>query len=148
MEKRNIRFMGIPAMVLLLAVSSTGSAFPADGVKQPEAAELKDRWGIEIVAVRLTAHDHMLDFRYKVLDAEKAAPLFKRQTKPHLLHLATGKTLEVPAPAKTGPLRTSDPPKQGRTYWMFFGNGGKLIKKGDQVTVVIGDFRAEKLVVE
>jgi hypothetical protein len=31
---------------------------------------------------------------------------------------------------------------------MFFGNGGDLVKKGDKVTVVIGDYRVENLIVE
>ncbi|MFB3903560.1 MAG: hypothetical protein ACE15E_08910 [Acidobacteriota bacterium] len=113
-----------------------------------QQTELRDRWGIEVVSLRLTANSHMLDFRYRVLDKEKAAPLFDRDKKPYLIHENTGKSLTVPAPAKIGPLRNSDPPKQDRIYWMFFGNAGKLIKKGDFVTVVIGDFRAEKLLVE
>jgi len=110
--------------------------------------DLKEKWGIEILAIRLTAADYMLDLRYRVLDAEKAAPLFKPEWKPYLMHLVSGKVLDVPAPAKVGPLRTTEPPKLGRIYWMFFGNAGKLIKKGDLVTVIIGDFKAEKLVVE
>jgi hypothetical protein len=31
---------------------------------------------------------------------------------------------------------------------MFFGNAGDLVKAGDKVTVAIGEFRAEDLVVE
>ena len=121
---------------------------PAPEGAKVEKVDLKEKWGVEILAIRLTASDHMIDFRYKVLDPEKAAPIFKRENKPYLMHSTTGKVLSVPAPAKTGPLRTSDPPKAGRSYWMFFGNGPGLIKKGDLVTVIIGDFRAEKLVVE
>lgn len=103
---------------------------------------LKDKWGIEMVAMRSTAFGHMVDFRYKVLDAEKAAPLFKRKTKPYLIHQESGKALAVPNTAKLGSLRNSNIPQQGRTYWMFFGNSQGLIKKGDKVTVAIGDFRA------
>jgi len=110
--------------------------------------DLRNKWGIEITALRLTAADRMIDFRYKVLDAEKATPLFKRENKPYLIDEATGKVLSVPAPAKVGPLRNSNPPKEGRIYWMFFGNGGNLVKKGDKVTIKIGDFRADKLIVE
>lgn len=108
--------------------------------------QLEERWGIELTALRMTAADHMVDFRYRVLDAEKAAPLFKRQTKPYLVHLASGKVLAVPNTAKVGSLRNSNLPKEGRIYWMFFGNQG-VVKTGDKVSVVIGDFRAENLVV-
>ena len=104
--------------------------------------ELSEKWGIELVAMRSTAAGHMVDFRYRVLDAEKAAPLFKRQTKPYLIHQESGKVLAVPNTAKLGSLRNSNTPQNGRTYWMFFGNHHRLVKSGDKVTVAIGDFRA------
>lgn len=109
--------------------------------------KLEEQWGIELTALRMTAADRMVDFRYRVLDSEKAAPLFERQTKPYLIHQASGKVLAVPNTAKVGSLRNSNMPKQGRIYWMFFGNRG-VVKTGDKVSVVIGDFRAENLVVD
>ena len=109
---------------------------------------LKEKWGVEVTSLRRTANGHMLDFRYRVLDAEKAAALFVRKTKPNLIHQASGKVLAVPNAGKVGPLRNSDAPKEGRIYWMFFGNAGDLVKAGDKVTVAIGEFRAEDLVVE
>ena len=39
-------------------------------------------------------------------------------------------------------------PQEGKIYWMFFGNAGYLVKAGDIVTVVIGEFMVENLVVE
>jgi len=33
-------------------------------------------------------------------------------------------------------------------YWMAFSNKGRLVKRGDRVDVVIGQFRAEGLTVE
>ena len=109
--------------------------------------ELSEKWGIELVALRSTAAGHMVDFRYRVLDAEKAAPLFKRQTKPYLIHQSSGKALGVPNTAKIGSLRNSNMPQNGRIYWMFFGNHNRVVQKGDLVTVAIGDFRATDLVV-
>ncbi len=108
--------------------------------KQQKQA-LSEKWGIELVAMRSTAAGHMVDFRYKVLDAEKADPLFKRQTKPYLIHQASGKVLAVPNTAKLGSLRNSNTPQNGRTYWMFFGNHHGLVQSGDKVTVAIGDFK-------
>ena len=110
--------------------------------------ELSEKWGIELVAMRSTAAGHMIDFRYRVLDAEKAAPLFVRKTKPYLIHQESGKALAVPNTAKLGSLRNSNIPQQGRTYWMFFGNSHGLIQAGDKVTVAIGDFRATDIEVE
>jgi hypothetical protein len=110
--------------------------------------DLREKWGIEIIGVHLAASGNMLDFRYKVVDGKKAAPLFDRNNKPYLTHQPSGKVLTVPRTAKVGPLRSSDKPKEGRTYWMYFGNLPKLVKAGDKVTVTIGEFKAENLIVE
>ena len=109
---------------------------------------VKEQWGIEITSLRMSAGGHMVDFRYRVLDAEKAKPLFTQENKPYLIDEASQKVLAVPTTAKIGPLRTTGDSKEGRTYWMFFGNGDRLVKAGSKVTVVIGDFRAENLVIQ
>ena len=110
--------------------------------------EVTEQWGIEITSLRMSAGGHMIDFRYRVLDAEKAKPLFIRANKPYLIDEASQKVLSVPTTAKVGPLRTTGDSKEGRIYWMFFGNGNGLVKAGSKVTVVIGNFRAENLVVQ
>jgi len=112
-----------------------------------EKTYIKRRWGVEVMYVRQTAAGYMLEFRYRVLDAEKAKPLFERRTKPVLTHAESGARLIVPTPAKTGALRNSNPPIAGRTYWMFFANPGKLVKPGEHVSIEIGEFRVDGLVV-
>lgn len=148
----------------LFAFALLSCCFPAMGQTEAQAAGssaavmppaidwkssvIKDKWGIEIIGIRLTAANHMLDFRYKVIDAIKSAPLLQKKNKPYLMQAATGKVLDVPAPSKVGPLRNSGQPVAGRIYWMLFGNGRNLVKKGDEVAVIIGDFRAANLIVE
>ncbi|HEX9188732.1 MAG TPA: hypothetical protein VGB87_16750 [Vicinamibacteria bacterium] len=125
------------------------SAVSLEPARHPrEKTYLKRQWGVEVMDVRQTAAGYMLEFRYKVLDAEKAKPLFERQTKPVLTHAETGAKLIVPTPAKTGALRNSNPPLAGRIYWMFFANPGKLVKQGQHVSVAIGAFQADGLVVQ
>lgn len=108
---------------------------------------MKRQWGVEVIYVRQTAAGYMLEFRYKVIDANKAKSLFERQTKPILTHYKTGAKLIVPTPAKTGALRNSNPPKSGTTYWMFFANPAKMVKQGDTVGINIGEFKVADLVV-
>jgi len=109
---------------------------------------MKRQWGVEVLWVRLTAAGNMLEFRYKVVDAEKAKPLFKRQTKPVLIHEKTGSKMMVPTPGKVGALRNSNTPKTGTTYWMFFANPWQYIKQGDQVSIQIGDYLQQHLTVQ
>ncbi len=111
--------------------------------------ELRDKWGVEIASVRLSGQGYFVDFRYKVLDPQKAAPLAKAEWKPYLIDQATGSTLRVPTTPKLGSLRqTAVQLLEGRTYFVFFGNSRGLIKHGSKVTVVIGDCRIENLTVE
>ena len=160
MQKQSYIFKNYQLVcVALLAAMLFFSSAPLirAGIEQKSAAtkslqndrkRLADKWGIELTAMRITAEGHMVDFRYRVLDAEKAAPLFKRQTKPYLVHQESGKVLAVPNTAKVGSLRNSNTPQEGRIYWMFFGNHQRLVQKGDKVTVAIGDFRATDLEVQ
>lgn len=143
----------LSSFLFLLNVPTAASASVSEKngfIQQTEEQkqQLSDQWGIELVAMRSTAAGHMVDFRYRVLDAEKAAPLFKRQIKPYLIHQTSGKALGVPNTAKIGSLRNSNTPQNGRTYWMFFGNHQRLVQKGDMVTVAIGEFRAADIEVE
>lgn len=110
--------------------------------------DLERRWGIQILGLHLSAGGYMLDFRYRVLDPEKAAGLFVRSDKPYLIDQASGRKFLVPNPPKVGPLRTSYSPKPNRNYFVMFGNPGTFVKAGNKVTIVIGDFRVENLVVE
>ncbi|MFB3813529.1 MAG: hypothetical protein ACE14L_05405 [Terriglobales bacterium] len=126
----------------------TAAILPGSATLNPRLGTIfKRRWGVELLGVELASAGYMLEFRYRVLDANKAKPLFDRRTKPRLIHEATGAQLMVPAPAKVGPLRNSNPPHAGRIYWIFFGNPGKLVQPGDRVDIVIGEFRADGLVV-
>jgi hypothetical protein len=106
------------------------------------------QWGVKVLRISLSAEGYMLDFRYRVLNPEKAMPLFDRKIKPVLVDDATGATFAVPEPPKVGALRTTRPPTADRNYFIIFANPGRYIKKGNKVTVVIGDFKAENLVVE
>ncbi|MFA5352827.1 MAG: hypothetical protein WC291_01225 [Thermodesulfovibrionales bacterium] len=90
----------------------------------------------------------MLDFRYRVIDPVKAAPLFNRKERTYLLDQATGAKFLVPSAPKVGALRTTRPPQADRNYFALFANPGGFVKKGNKVTVVIGDFKAEDLIVQ
>ncbi|NLH50622.1 MAG: hypothetical protein GX444_18760 [Myxococcales bacterium] len=109
----------------------------------------QSRYGIQIQSVRLSAAGYMVDLRYKILDAKKAAKLTQRGTKTYLVDQATGQRFATPTAAKVGSLRNSSlSPKEGRTYFAFFANPGKALKPGVQVQVVMGDFHSAPLVVE
>lgn len=109
---------------------------------------LEEKFGIKTLSMRTSAGGHMLDFRYRVINAGKASPLFSRKIKPYLIDQESGAKLGVPEAPKIGALRQTRKPVADKNYFIIFSNSGKYVKQGSKVTVVIGDFRAENLVVE
>ena len=143
------------AGIALMHPAATGVGLSAD---QPETTpagkdatveRLESQWGIQIDSLRLSARGYMIDFRYKVVDPKKAAALGDPKAKPYLVDQATGTKMFVPRSPKVGPLRQSAVNlAAGKVYFAFFSNRNQMVKPGSKVTVVIGDFKAENLIVE
>ena len=109
----------------------------------------EEKHGVRVIGIRRTAANYMLDFRYRILDKHKVAELMDRKIKPQLLVEKNGAILMVPVTSKLGPLRQSAKfAKENKNYFMFFANPGRSVKPGDLVTVTIGDFKKEHIVVQ
>ncbi len=114
---------------------------------QPALSEVEKEWGVQIIGIRISAAGSMLDFRYRVLDPEKAAPILDRQIRPYLIDQASGVAVGIKSFAQVGRLRQNTMrPEAGRIYFMMFTNPG--FPKDSKVTVVVGEFRAEDITVE
>jgi len=105
-------------------------------------------WGVEVLGVRLTSSNWMLNFRYKVEDADKARVLLDAKSTAYLIDESSGARLAVPAMENIGDLRQTSRAKAGREYYIMFGNANQIVRKGSRVDVVIGAFHADGLVVE
>jgi hypothetical protein len=140
-------------MIFLLIPHATAAEEKKEAAseKSPEkaqAAMLEEKWGVRPLSLRQTAEGYMLDFRYRIIDAEKAAPLFSPRIKPYIIDQATGAVMAVPDVPKLGSMRSTRKPIKDKNYAILFANPGQHIKPGSKVTVVIGDLKAENLVVE
>jgi hypothetical protein len=150
---------GLLALLLLLffgplcgnaseQVTPPGTVIAAP-VDQAQAQTLKEKWGIEVLFVRLTANGTMLDFRYRVVDPGKAMPVLDKHLKASLVDEKSGTELGVTAAPKIGSMRQRTPkPEANRTYFILFANRGGVVKEGGKVSVVIGDFKAEHIAVQ
>jgi hypothetical protein len=105
-------------------------------------------WGVDSLSVKATEQGELIRFAYRVVDADRAQALNDKKAEPELLDLQARVKLVVPQMEKVGKLRQDPTPVAGRSYWMAFSNKGRLVKRGDRVSVVIGQFRADGLVVE
>ena len=133
-------------LVLLLAAAAVVPA-RAEDVGEPTICTADD--GIEVVSLRLSAAGTMVDLRLKVTDADKAKRVLDRANRPLLRLKGDGKTLAVPAPAKIGPLKAiSGKLESGRTYFVMFGNPGRMVRAGQPVDLRFGPYLIPDLVVE
>jgi hypothetical protein len=105
-------------------------------------------WGVDSLSVKWTESGEVIRFAYRVLDANKAKVLNDKKNEPSLIDPQAGVKLVVPSLEKVGQLRQSSTPEVGKSYWMAFSNKGRHVKRGDHVSVVIGRFRADGLVVD
>jgi hypothetical protein len=105
-------------------------------------------WGVDSLGLKTLESGEIIRFTYRVLDAEKAKGLNDKKSEPFLIDPRAQVKLVVPSMEKVGQLRQSSTPEAGKSYWMAFSNKGRLVKRGDHVSVVIGKFRADGLVVD
>jgi len=105
-------------------------------------------WGVDSLSLKTVESGEVIRFSYRVLDPAKALPLNDKKSDPSLIDPRAGASLVVPSLEQVGQLRQSATPEEGKSYWIAFSNKGRLVKRGDRVTVVIGLFRADGLVVD
>jgi hypothetical protein len=138
---------GLSAPLVPVAAAPLSVASASDW-RQRQGLYYKRNWGVEIIGVKPVSSGFMLAFKYRVLDPEKARLLNDRQTRAFLRDEATGNVLSVPAMEKVGELRTGAAPVADRSYFMIFGNPGRLVKSGSRVSVVAGAMHVDGLIVE
>lgn len=105
-------------------------------------------WGIDSLEVKSGESGEIVRFSYRVLDANKAKALVDKTIEPSLIDPQAGVRLVVPELPFVGKMRQTAAPETGKSYWVAFSNKGRPVKRGDRVSVVIGQFHADRLIVE
>jgi hypothetical protein len=136
----------LAAGVLVLALGSFGSSGHRQHPLPPavSAAGLAERSGVRVVRAALTGGGGLLDVRYEVVDPGRAADVHDAATPPAVVDERTGVPIE-------GLLMGHAPhssPKAGVTSVLIFVNPGNLVRRGDRVSLVLGDARVEHVVVQ
>jgi hypothetical protein len=140
-----------------LAQGSGGAAAAAPRRVSPYAAQqltpkaktyYAAAWGVDSMKVRYTSSGNLIRFSYRVADPELAKALSNKAAAPYLVGQKNNVALQVPVMDKVGQLRQTAAPQAGQEYWMVFSNKGNLVRPGDRVNVLIGQFHANGLVVE
>ena len=130
------------------SVTRTATRYQPNRFAGRAGSHYKLLWGVDSLGVKWAESGEIIRFSYRVLDADKARVLNDKSAEPSLIDPRAGVKLVVPSMEKIGQLRQSAAPESGKSYWMAFSNKGRLVKRGDRVSVVIGQFRADGLVVD
>src|ERR1700690_117102 len=137
-----ILVLGCAAHTPVPDARALSSEVSANEMSAAQNASIEEKWGVRIIGARLTANSYMIDFRYKVIDAEKASHLMDRNAKPYMIDEANSAKVGG-ADSSMGSLRSKGT-AVNRDYFVLFGNPGGAIKPGSKVTIIIGDFRSEE----
>ncbi len=125
---------------------------PAPPASAPAAVQRLEDLGVELVGVRLSGADFLIDVRYRVKDVAKAQALLERKVHPVLVNEATGDRYYVPQVPKLGSLRQSATAKQpvqlDKVYFMLFANPDRKLRSGEKVTLHAGESTVQGLVVQ
>lgn len=139
-------------ILLLTGCAAAPGARSADlTAAQPDPVLLEATYGIRVEGLRLSSAGSMLDFRYRVLNAEKAAPLLNGKLQPYLWDETRGAKLGVPDAPVLGRIRQTSRNNNirlNRTYFIMFGNPGKALQSGDRVTLLLEQEKVTTLTVQ
>jgi hypothetical protein len=103
-------------------------------------AEFADHNGVEVLMLGVTAEGGLIDVRFQVTDAEKAAFLLEEANRPRLIVEDGGVVLTRHIRPEYKSLET------GRIYYLLFANAQNAIRPGSLVTVELDGLRLEHLV--
>ncbi len=126
-------------LLILLLVFAAGSLARA-GAQEFRLIDLRNDWGIEPVHLRVTAGGYMIEFRYRVIDKDKALILTARKIElmPRLKAMKSNARLAVPFFRTVGFIKSNRKfLKEGKNYTVFFANQGEHLLRGDEARIQV-----------
>jgi hypothetical protein len=105
-------------------------------------------WGVDKLRANYTSSGNLIKFSYRVIQPKLAKTLGDHENSPELIGIRSNAVLHIPTMEKIGQLRQMSAAEADKDYWMVFSNKGNLVRPGDEVSVIIGKFRADGLIVE
>ncbi len=135
--------------ILLLGAGAARAWWPeakADvraGTTLVTAEGMAARYGITVNLIGVTAAGGLIEFRYQVVDPDKADQMIHDVTLlPIVVVEDSGATMVISRP------HHAVEPELGGTYFFLFANAHNAIRAGSQLTLVMGDSRLEHIVAQ
>lgn len=145
------RLVAIGLVTLLLLGGGAARALWSDrkadvraGSTLVTADGMAARYGIKVDLIGVTAAGGLVEFRYQVVDPDKAdAMIHDKKLLPIVVVEETGATMVISRPHHHAAAL-----QLGGTYFFLFANAHNAIHRGSMVTLVMGDARIEHLVAQ
>jgi hypothetical protein len=112
----------------------------------PEMVKMIQRFGTQVVGA--TIKGPVIDIEFQVIEPEKARPVLFPDTERYLIDAKTGTTLRPPSGPRGGLVRPVRELVGAGRYVASFTNPGGQVKSGDKVSLVVGDFRVDNVIVK
>ena len=143
-SQRLIRY-GLPLVLLALVGGLLALRFltPPRPVVDPNVVPtnpaIEDRWGIRVSQIGVTADGGLVDFRFVVIDPDKAVAMMQDVNNwPVMIAEDSGTTVN-----SAGVMAAKHSLASGRQYYLLYRNTRGAIKPGGLVTVKFGDLTLE-----
>ena len=148
----------------VVAASPAAAPVTARPSEPGQPGTLEGEWGIRVSGVSLAMSGAAVDFRYAVVDQDKALLLAQGVAEAYLIDQATGTKISLTPPPTKGPSSARSnakmarqgggfPPSpnrlaNGRTNSLLLPNLTGIVKSGSVVTVVVGNIQAQNVLVQ
>lgn len=155
-KQREVRQSLSCALMIAAALLAAGCSTPPEVALNQEhgstqAASLEASYGIRVDGLRLSAHGYILDFRYRVLNPENAAPILDAKKTVYLVDEARGAKLGVPQSPVIGGMRQTSRNRvvyTDRDYFILFVNPGRAVRTGDKLKLAVDGVKIAELTVQ
>lgn len=132
--------IGALAAVALIGLMLARASAPPSGM--PTSPAIEARWGVRVTQIGVTADGGLVDFRFVVLDADKALDMMLNVNNlPVLVDEDSGTTI-----TSTVPMGDDHYLNVGQTYFLLYRNALGAIKPGSQVTVKFGNLTLKHVI--
>lgn len=126
--------LALLAVVVALGLTLRAPTAPA-GAPIPLNPAVETKWGVRVSQVAVTADGGLVDFRFIVLDPDKASEMLSNVDNLPVLRV-DGSGVVVNSTAQMGAHPTL---RAGQTYFLLYRNAGGAVRSGSSLSVLFGD---------
>lgn len=143
---RSRRRILIVMVVALISVAVTwnviASSRAAANGPAPRSPAIEAKWGVRVTQIGVTADSGMVDFRFIVVDPDKALTMMQDVNNLPVL-IAEDSGTVINSSVAMAARHDLNP---GQTYFLLYRNAGGAIRHGTSVTVKFGDLELQHVI--